>query len=107
MTKHHVIDRNRSLRDQDPTSAFTGKHQGIDWGSLDNLDETEHKERQGLLKKYAVQRQLVIQGSWLLQSMLGDGRRKFSEEQEKEIANTFEDIAKTIKSGSSSSTQFE
>jgi hypothetical protein len=39
--------------------------------------------------------------------MLGDSRRKFDETQEAAIAKTFEDIAKTIKSGSSASTEFE
>ena len=65
------------------------------------------KERQALLNKYAEHRQLVIQGSWFLQSLLGDERRKFTEEQEKDIAQTFEDIAKTIRSQSSASTRFE
>ena len=102
-----MIDRNRALREQDPTSMFTGSHLRMDWGSLDNLDEDEQKDRVQLLKKYAAQRQQVIQGSWLLHSMLGDSRRKFDEAQEAAIAKTFEDIAKTIKSGSSASTEFE
>jgi len=105
--KHHVIDRNRQFREANPLSRFTGDHVKRNWGHMDNLDDHMREEAPALLQKYTFHRQKVVQASWMLRKMLGDNRRKFTEEQEIEIAKTFEDIAKTMRTGSSSSTIFE
>ena len=59
------------------------------------------------MNRYFVLRQEVIQASWAMHSMLGDKRRKFSDDQNVEIAKTLKDLHQVMTTGSSAGTRFE
>ena len=71
------------------------------------MTEKDQRDRTQFLFHCHRKRQDVIQASWMLQCMLGDDRKRFTEKEEEDIAKTFEDIAKVMRSSSSSGTKFE